>query len=45
MELKKIDSGRLHAIGYDVRARLLQIRLDDECTLQFDGIGENIHYQ
>lgn len=29
MELKKINSGKLHAIGYDVRARMLQFQLDE----------------
>src|ERR1035437_6516799 len=28
MEMKKINSGRLRAIGYDARARMLQVQLD-----------------
>jgi len=40
MEMKKINSGKLRAIGYDVRARLLQVRLDDGSTLQYKGVGE-----
>lgn len=42
MEMKKINSGRLRAIGYDARARLLQVQLDDGSTLQFSGVGEDI---
>ncbi|MGA9665520.1 MAG: hypothetical protein WBQ69_03610 [Gallionella sp.] len=33
MEMKKINSGRLRAIGYDSRARMLQVQLDDGSTL------------
>jgi hypothetical protein len=40
MEMKKINSGRLRAIGYDARTRLLQIQLDDGSTLQYGGVGE-----
>ena len=29
MEMKKINSGKLRAVGYDARARLLQVQLDD----------------
>ncbi|WP_244617440.1 KTSC domain-containing protein [Sulfurimicrobium lacus] len=38
--MKKINSGKLRAIGYDARARLLQVLLDDGCTLQYSGVGE-----
>ena len=40
MEMKKISSGKLRAIGYDARARLLQVELDDGSTLQYSGVGE-----
>lgn len=42
MEMKKINSGRLRAIGYDVRNRLLQVQLDDGSTLQYGGVGDDI---
>lgn len=42
MEMKKINAGKLRAIGYDVRARLLQVQLDDGSTLQYSGVGEDI---
>ena len=32
MEMKKTNSGRLRAIGYDAHARLLQVQLDDGST-------------
>ena len=42
MEMKKINSGKLRAIGYDARARMLQVQLDDGSTLQYSGVGEGI---
>ncbi len=42
MEMKKINSGKLRAIGYDARTRLLQIRLDNGDTLQYSGVGEDL---
>ncbi len=41
MEMKKINSGKLRAIGYDARARMLQVQLDNGSTLQYGGVGEN----
>lgn len=41
MDMKNINSGRLRAIGYDTRERLLQVRLDDGSTLQYGGVGED----
>ena len=40
--MKKINSGKLRAIGYDVRARLLQVKLDNGSTLQYSGVSEGI---
>jgi hypothetical protein len=42
MEMKKINSGKLRAIGYDTRARLLQVQLDNSDTLQYAGVGEDL---
>ncbi len=42
MEMKKINSGKLRAIGYDARARVLQVQLDTGSTLQYSGVGEDI---
>ena len=41
MEMKKINSGKLRAIGYDARPRLLQVQLDDGSVLQYSGVGED----
>lgn len=42
MEMKKINSGKLRAIGYDARARVLQVQLEDGTMLQYGGVGEDI---
>lgn len=42
MDMKKINAGRLRAIGYDASVRLLQVQLDDGTTLQYSGVGEDI---
>lgn len=42
MDMKSINSGKLRAIGYDARERLLQVRLDDGSTLQYSGVGEDV---
>lgn len=42
MDMKKINSGKLRAIGYDRGARLLQVQLDDGSVLQYSGVGEEI---
>lgn len=42
MNMKKINSGRLRAIGYDERARILQVQLDDASTLQYSGVGGDL---
>lgn len=42
MEMKKINSGKLRAIGYDARLRTLQVQLDNGDTLQYSGVGEDL---
>lgn len=41
MEMKKINSGKLRAVGYDARERLLQVQFDDGRMLQYSGVGED----
>ncbi|MDD2701789.1 MAG: KTSC domain-containing protein [Sideroxydans sp.] len=42
MEMKKISSGKLRAVGYDARARILQVQLDNGDNLQYLGVGEDL---
>jgi hypothetical protein len=40
MEMIMINSGKLRAIGYDGRERILEVQLNDGTTLQYCGINE-----
>ena len=42
MEMKKINSGRLRAIGYDACLRTLRVELDNGNTLEYSGVSEDI---
>ncbi len=42
MEMKKINSGKLRAIGYDARTRTLQVELDDGSCLQYSAVSEDL---
>lgn len=42
MDMKKISSGRLRAVGYDERTRVLRVQLDDGSLLEYAGIGPHI---
>lgn len=40
MEMRKVNSGRLRAIGYDSRDRLLRIELEGGSVLEYSGVNE-----
>lgn len=42
MEMKRISSGKLRAIGYDAGARKLRVQFDDGTTLEYSGVGAEI---
>lgn len=42
MELKKISSGNLRAVGYDERARVLQVETTGG-TFQYSGVTPEIY--
>lgn len=42
MDMKKISSGKLRAIGYDAGKRLLRVQLDDGRCLEYAGIGQEL---
>ena len=45
MEMQQINAGKLRAIGYDARLRVLQVRLDDGSTWQYSGVGADIWHR
>jgi hypothetical protein len=45
MEMKKINSGKLRAIGYDAGSRTLQVQLDNGSMLQYSNVGKEIWHR
>lgn len=39
MEMKKINAGKLRAIGYDARERTLRVEFDDGSAIDYDAVG------
>jgi hypothetical protein len=42
MEMTRISAGKLRAIGYDAKAGILRVELDDGSTLEYSGIREDL---
>jgi len=42
MEMKRINAGKLRAIGYDARLRTLRVELDDGSALDYTGVGQEV---
>ena len=40
IEMKKVSSGKLRAIGYDAGARVLQVEFDDGRLVQYQSVGQ-----
>ena len=42
MEMKRINAGKLRAIGYDPRARTLRVEFDDGSAIDYGGVGTEV---
>lgn len=42
MEMKKINAGKLRAIGYDRRERSLRVEFDDGSAIDYSAVGEEV---
>ena len=42
MEMKRINSGKLRAIGYDARARVLRVEFADGSVIEHAGVGDEV---
>ncbi|HRP75781.1 MAG TPA: KTSC domain-containing protein [Rhodocyclaceae bacterium] len=42
MEMKRISSGKLRAIGYEPRERTLRVELADGSAIDYAGVGDEI---
>lgn len=42
MEMKKINAGKLRAIGYDPSARVLRVEFEDGTAIDYSGVGAEV---
>jgi hypothetical protein len=42
MEMKRVNAGKLRAIGYDPRERILRVELDDGTAIDYAGVGQEV---
>ena len=42
MEMKRINAGKLRAIGYDARTRVLRVELDDGKAIDYANVGTEV---
>ena len=42
MEMKRINAGKLRAIGYEPRDRTLRVELDDGSAIDYEGVGDEV---
>ncbi len=42
MEMKRINAGKLRAIGYDARERMLRVEFDDGSAIDYSGVGTEV---
>lgn len=42
MEMKRINAGKLRAIGYDPRERTLRVEFDDGSAIEYSGVGQEV---
>lgn len=42
METKRINAGKLRAIGYDPKERILRVEFDDGTAIDYAGVGSDL---
>lgn len=42
MEMKRVNAGKLRAMGYDARARQLRVELDDGNAIDYAGVSPDV---
>ncbi len=42
MEMKRINAGKLRAIGYEPRERMLRVEFDDGSAIDYAGVGTEV---
>jgi len=42
MDMKRINAGKLRAIGYDPKERILRVEFDDGSAIDYAGVGSEV---
>jgi hypothetical protein len=42
MDMKRINAGKLRAIGYDAKARILRVEFDDGSAIDYAAVGSEV---
>jgi hypothetical protein len=42
MDMKRINAGKLRAIGYDAREKRLRVEMDDGTAIDYAGVGQEV---
>jgi hypothetical protein len=42
MDMKRINAGKLRAIGYDPKQRILRVEFDDGSAIDYAGVGSEV---
>jgi hypothetical protein len=42
MEMKRINAGKLRAVGYDPRERTLRVEFEDGSAIDYSGVGNEV---
>ena len=42
MDMKRINAGKLRAIGYDPKERILRVEMDDGVAIEYAGVGTEV---
>ena len=42
MEMKKINAGKVRAIGYDARERILRVEFEEGTAIDYSGVGAEV---
>jgi len=45
MERKRVNSNKIRAVGYDAKARMLEVELRDGTVLAYSGVSQEVHRQ
>jgi hypothetical protein len=43
MERRKVSSSKIRSVGYDERARVLEVELSDGSVFQYNGVSAEVH--